>query len=158
MTKSHLRACPGCDRHVRVSEAACPFCGSVLSDSFRAAPVPQPPRVRLTRAALFAFGAGSLGLTPGCSSTTTPEPLYGAPPYTDAGGSDAAEDAPIGIVDAAYGGPSIDSSPGPLYGAPPADAGQDTGTDAGSNDAALDAPIGIVDAAYGGPPIDAGTD
>jgi hypothetical protein len=113
--------------------------------------------VRLTRAALFAFGAGSLGFTPGCSSTTTPEPLYGAPPYTDSGSSDAAEDAPVAIVDAAYGGPPIDG-PAPLYGAPPADAGTDTGADAGGNDAALDSPIGIFDAAYGGPPIDAGTD
>jgi hypothetical protein len=155
MTKSHLCACPACDRHVRVSEAACPFCGSALSDAFRTAPVPQPPGVRLTRAALFAFGAGSLGFAPGCTSTTTPEPLYGAPPYTDSGSNDAADDGPIGIVDAAYGGPPIDA-PAPLYGAPPGDAGPDTGADAGGNDAATDAPIGM--AAYGGPPIDAGTD
>jgi hypothetical protein len=83
-------------------------------------------------------------------STTSVEPLYGAPPVVDSGSDDAANDAPS-IVDAAYGGPPIDA-PATHYGAPP-----DAGFDAGGSDAANDAPS-IVDAAYGGPPIDAGSD
>ena len=150
MTKSHLRACPACARHVRVSEEACPFCRSALSDSFRASAAPQAPGARLTRAALFAFGTGTLSLAPvlapGCSSSSVPPMVNG--------------------VDAAYGGPPIDSGPSPsadsAYGAPPFDgpvpvygAPVDAGVDAGGNDAAADAP---VMAAYGGPPIDSGHD
>src|SRR5450755_792933 len=58
MTHAHLRPCPDCARHVRVSEAGCPFCGGTLTESFRASPRPQAPAVRLTRAALFALGTG----------------------------------------------------------------------------------------------------
>jgi hypothetical protein len=52
---SHLVPCPECRRHVRVHEAACPFCGAALELS--ALPAPALPTLRLGRAALFAFGA-----------------------------------------------------------------------------------------------------
>ena len=156
MNKSHLRACPACARHVRVAEQACPFCGGALSSSFRAAAPPQPPRVRLTRAALFAFGTGALGtgtmaLAPGCSSSTNPI---------------VSDDSGPGAFDAAYGGPPVDSGPGvsldAAYGAPPFDghwpdvnvnSGDDASADGGS-DAAEDAPDFVFDAAYGAPPFD----
>jgi hypothetical protein len=109
----------------------------------------------LGRAALYAFGAGSITLaTAACSSDEgTAIPLYGGPPTPYDSG---AEDAPYLGVDAAYGGPPLDAgnlrdvgNDAPLmldaaYGGPPIDAG-------------ADAPL-MVDAAYGGPPIDGGGD
>jgi hypothetical protein len=87
MTKAHLRACAVCARHVRVTEAACPFCGKELSDDFRAGPPPSPPRARLSRAALFSLGAGGAVLAPmvviGCSESveTSISQLYGGAPF-----------------------------------------------------------------------------
>jgi hypothetical protein len=130
MRESHLRACPTCARHVRVTEAACPFCGGALSAAFRAAAAPLPPRTTgLTRAALFALGTGTLAFAPGCSSS---------PSSVVDGGGGGSEDSSAPIVDAAYGGPPIGDSGGvaPVYGAPPT-------TDGGG---------GI--AAYGGAPIE----
>jgi hypothetical protein len=151
MTRSHLRACPACARHVRVSEQACPFCKSALSPAFRADSAPQGPGARLSRAALFAFGTGTLAMAPGCSTSVTP--LYGAAPIEADGGL---QDVP------AYGGAPGDGGPGPIvdaaYGGPPIfiDAEADA-ADAGGGDAAEDAPF-VLDAAYGGPPIDSGSD
>lgn len=111
-----LTACSGCQRHVRVSEGACPFCGAEV-DAASAPPVPVDLG-RLGRAALFAFGA-TLGATAvGCDSA--PAPAYGAPPI-DAG-QDAGGPAP------AYGAPAIDAGldaggPAPAYGAAPIDGG-----------------------------------
>jgi hypothetical protein len=135
-----------------VSESACPFCGSALSDTFRATPARQAPRVRLTRAALFALGTG-VALTPGCSPSSsgspgtgteqgddggiTAQPLYGAVAYdagepADAGatGSDGATGASdaAGTTDA---GSTTDGEPPddgghtaqPLYGASVYDGG-----------------------------------
>lgn len=151
-SRAHLRPCPACARHVRVSEASCPFCGDALPASFRESAAPRGPTTRLTRAALFAFGTGGMALTPACSSSSS--------------GSN-----PPPIVDAAYGGPPVDggnedAGPIALYGGPPmTDAGpgedaspaEDSGPAA--TDAASDAPPFIIDAAYGGPPItDGGTD
>ena len=104
VTKPHLRPCPGCSRHVRVSEGACPFCGVSLDPSFAAAPVPVAPSKRLSRAALFAFGTGTLVLGPAafvtaalgtdCSSSLASS--YGASPCTS--------DCELPMADA-YGAP-----------------------------------------------------
>ena len=110
VTKAPLFPCPACTRHVRVSEAVCPFCQVSLSDEFRAQSAPRPPTGRLGRAALSALGAGTIVLASSCSS----QALYGAPPV-DA----STEVSPI--ADAAYGGPPTDSNIRPLYGAPPQD-------------------------------------
>ena len=122
-----LVECPSCSRHVRVTEETCPFCRVAVPAQVRA----SVPRVRvagrLSRAALFALGtatATAAGIA--CESEGEPEPefvtrpIYGGPPVD--------QDAQPPLVDAAYGGPPIDSAP-PL-----------------------------VDAAYGGPPIDGGVD
>jgi hypothetical protein len=159
MTKSHLRACTGCARHVRVSEVACPFCRAPLSEAFRASPAPLPPRARLSRAALFAFGTGTLALGPACSSSppatsdggVLSEPAYGGvSPIVDSG--NPVMDAEYSL-DAAYGGfPPFDSGPfmtEDAYGGMPIDAGQEANADAGE-----DAPVEIIDAAYGGPPFE----
>ncbi len=73
---SHLIACPGCARHLRVSESACPFCSAPLDADLRARPAPRPPAMRLSRAALFALGTGAAALASGtvaCSSSSTPQ-------------------------------------------------------------------------------------
>jgi len=73
-----LRACPGCSRHVRVSEPACPFCCRKLDDAFRLAPSPRGPAVgRLSRAALFALGAGGIAAGSACGGMS--EQGYGGP-------------------------------------------------------------------------------
>jgi hypothetical protein len=166
MTNAHLRPCPSCARHARVSEAACPFCGTPFADAFRASPRPKGPGARLTRAALVAFGTlgtGSLALTPACSSSSsaaptgggetndsggTAMPLYGATPI-EADATPGASDAGVREgADAEAGGPVAT----PLYGAPaiPLDAGNppDSGDDI--KDASEDHPTFV--ALYGAAP------
>jgi hypothetical protein len=59
---STLTPCPSCSRHVRVSDAACPFCGATVTVA-PPGPAPAPGlRGRLGRAALFAAGATLMGL------------------------------------------------------------------------------------------------
>src|SRR3954469_20602120 len=58
---NQLVPCPNCARHVRQSEAACPFCSVELALG-HVSPAPLP-RVRLGRAATFAFGASLVGAT-----------------------------------------------------------------------------------------------
>ena len=144
MTKSHLRACPACARHVRVSEESCPFCGGGLDPAFRASPAPRSPGVRLTRAALFAFGTGTLAVAPGCSSS--PSPSTGPADLADAAN-------PFGN-DAAYGGPAISDDAGdssPASGDDAGDSSPPSGDDAG--DATF-----LSDAAYGAAAVDSGND
>ena len=126
MSTVHLSSCPACARHVRVSEAACPFCGAALSDAFRARPAPRSPAARLSRSALYALGMGTVTLAAACSSSSSP------------GGTDDAE-API--ADAANGGSPETGVATPSYGASPHDAGE----------APYDA--GGVVAAYGAPAL-----
>jgi hypothetical protein len=107
---AHLRPCPGCSRHVRVSEGACPFCSASLDASFQASPAPVGPSRRLARAAFFAFGTGTLVLAPALSVGC--QAVYGGPPVPEDGGGAA--------IDAAK------TSPAPPYGLapqPPEDAG-----------------------------------
>jgi len=85
-----LRPCPACSRHVRVSELACPFCSGPFDSAFGAGPAPRAPTVRLARAALFALGAGTAGLSTTCSSSSGPV----GPPFAEDGGDDTG----LGIV------------------------------------------------------------
>src|SRR5215216_3281906 len=102
---SQLTPCPECQRHVRKTEARCPFCEAALSLSHLPAPV--LPRRRMSRAATFAFGASVVGATTivGC---TLEDPggnvaVYGAPPAGGTGGDT-----------------SVGGSAQPVYGAPAA--------------------------------------
>jgi hypothetical protein len=133
-----LLPCPSCARHVRGSEEACPFCTAPLATS-RRAPAPRSPGARLSRAALYAFGASAAALAacggttgntfadggPDASDESTPMPVYGGPV------ADGGQDGPF-LADAAYGGPpqdgAADAEDGgsdaeggiqPPYGAPP---------------------------------------
>jgi len=121
---NHLVPCPECNRHVRVSERACPFCSLPLD--LAGTPEPVLPRERLSRAATLAFGATLASATAlaACSGTDAPVPVYGAP----AGGSANLAGA------SSAGAPSAGASNGaggdaavPVYGAP-AGGGFGTGT------------------------------
>ena len=144
MSDARLLPCPSCERHVRASEEACPFCAAALPERPAPAPLPRTPAVRLSRAAMFALGATAAAVA-ACSSSgpvyggpadsggapgdsgrqdaPVPQPIYGGPPV-DSGG-----DGPF-LADAAYGGPLKDAAsdadggdaeggPAPAYGAPP---------------------------------------
>ena len=114
-----------------MSEGACPFCATALTEAFRASQPAQPPGVRLTRAALFAFGAGTLAVVAGaCSDGGMQTAFYGS--------------APIDTVDA--GGDGGVQQGEPIYGGPPVevDAGSDARADGPTSDGASD-----VDSAYG---------
>jgi hypothetical protein len=88
----------------------------------------------LTRAALRAFGTGTLALTAACGSSSG---------GTNGPGPDASSlDAGFDAIQAAYGAPAIDSG-----------TVSDAGT-AADGDTIPDAPMGI--AAYGAPAIDSG--
>jgi hypothetical protein len=131
MTDARLLPCPSCARHVRVSEGTCPFCAAALPASLRSQPLPRSPGTRLSRAALYAFGASATALA-ACGGTGSTlgdagrdgsdqigMPVYGGPVV------DGGEDA-FPTVDAAYGGPPQDAADAaadvtnaPLYGLPP---------------------------------------
>jgi hypothetical protein len=171
MTHASLIACPGCARHVRVGEVACPFCRTSLEEVSRAFTARLPPGQRLSRAALYAFGVGSLTVAAACGGSVS----------GGTGDKDAGDEAGMVGLDAAYGGSPPDGFSGgqPLYGAPfdaaffypdagqdvtvappygispPFDAGDDAGddTDAGddASDAGQDADVGVA-VPYGVPP------
>lgn len=98
MTAMKLVACVECSRHVRRSDAACPFCGA----AFVAAPV-SAPRARTSRTLMLAATTATIVA---CGGATVAEVDSGPAP-SDAAPSDA---APIdaGRDQAAvvfYGGP-----------------------------------------------------
>ena len=144
MIRPHLRACPGCSRHIRVAEESCPFCGILLGAPFRASPAPIPPSRRLSRAALVAFGAGATVLTPAlavdCSSEdvgSTNAPYGQGPPFDAAEPEDsgfAAPDVLVVSIDASDGsiadGAGETSESGDVEGGDSSVA--DTGADAGT--------------------------
>lgn len=69
MARLRLLPCPGCARHVRVDERACPFCALALTRELRGRGVrpPRPPK-GASRAAVFAFQTALLA-GPACTST-----------------------------------------------------------------------------------------
>lgn len=122
-----LAPCPGCRRHVRVAEAACPFCRSSLEGL---AARPERELGRLGRAALFAAAA----LVAGCDKSVPPtqDPATKPKPTaTDTGTAPPVDD----------GGPDDPGAPQAEYGAPAPKA--DTGPD----------DMGTMHAKYGGAPM-----
>jgi hypothetical protein len=118
MNKTHLVACVGCARHVRASEAACPFCRADLPRALRDAAPRRPPAVRLGRAALMALGTGAATIATACGGNVgdgdphgmTAQPAYGAAIIDDAG-NDGSPDANF-MGTAAYGGVSPEDGGG----------------------------------------------
>jgi hypothetical protein len=100
-----LAPCPGCHRHVRAAEGACPFCGATLVVAHT---VPSAT-TRLARGAMFVF-ASSIAA---CGASTEPEPVT-----ADTGA--AADSRTDALLD--YGNIA------PPYGIPPTDSGADDGT------------------------------
>jgi hypothetical protein len=170
---SQLTPCPECQRHVRKTEARCPFCDTALSLAHL--PAPALPRKRLGRAATFAFGATVAGATAiaGCEDQVAVAPpyggpgvfpggssfagsaVYGAPPSGSANGGSSNGGSSNGGTDDELGGMS-----GAVYGAPAAGAGgDDLG---GTGGTAADGGAGGVNQGeggatiYGGPPAGAG--
>lgn len=67
-----LSPCPSCKRHVAIDAASCPFCAIALAP---ASPAVDPGR--LSRAAVFAFGAATLASTAlGACWTNKSEPQH----------------------------------------------------------------------------------
>jgi len=156
---SQLTPCPECQRHVRKTEARCPFCEAALSLAH--VPSPALPRKRLGRAATFAFGASVVGATALVGCDTDPGgnvAVYGAPPSAGSGGmsSDDGGASPGGSsnggnagsgVAPAYGAPSAGTGPG--EGGAPAAAGAGGAGGAGGEEAGGEG--GGAFAVYGAP-------
>jgi hypothetical protein len=81
-----LTPCGECSRHVKASEAACPFCGAAMV----AAPVPIVPFRRMAAAAAVA----SVAALAGCNSAPSVGVFYGYAGWEDAG-DDGSSPAPV---------------------------------------------------------------
>ena len=137
---SHLVPCPECSRHVRASEATCPFCAVPLD--LAGTPEPQLPKTRLGRAATFAFGATlvSASALAACSGSDETPGSGGSGGTTATAGSGGAAAGTAGANNlggtgggamAVYGAPAAGSfgvpsggtgaggGPQPVYGAAP---------------------------------------
>lgn len=121
-----LLPCDSCDRHVRVSESACPFCGAPRR-AVAAPPGALDLPTRLSRSAIVALAAAALAGPTACGGQSAAEPppdtpvapMYGAPaPVEDPplpGGQDPEQTSP---------GPAAPTDPKPAppvaaYGGPP---------------------------------------
>ena len=120
-----LAPCASCSRHVRTSEAACPFCAAPLTN--RAIPIEAPGTTqRVSRAAAFALTA-SLAVT-GCGGTV----VQGAPGDSGPRDGSSKSDATTDGAPDDEGGPLVHYG-APPYGLPPGDAAPPE--DAGADDA-----------------------
>ncbi|HET7542765.1 MAG TPA: hypothetical protein VFK05_22995 [Polyangiaceae bacterium] len=131
----HLLPCPGCRRHVRVSEVACPFCKAPLD--LGSAPEPELPRTRLSRAATFAFGAtlASVSALAACGADVDDgKGGAGSGGAATAGGAGGAQagGAQTGPAQAGAGSNIIPVYGAPAGGAPPTSPGGGQGNNAGS--------------------------
>lgn len=155
---SHLIPCPECGRHVRNTEAACPFCALPLDLAHL--PAPQLPTQRLSRAAQLAFTATLASATAlaACSGTTDggtdPAPVAGSAGMETAGTagsppSDGGAVAVYGAPPAGSGGTAGIGSVGGVYGAP-AGAPNNGGTGGIAGDGGT-AGIGSIGGVYGAP-------
>lgn len=73
-----LAPCPACSRHVKLTDARCPFCASALPPELAAGVSqhsPEPPR--LSRSAMLLAGAA---FAVGCDRYTSTAEIYGSPP------------------------------------------------------------------------------
>jgi hypothetical protein len=160
MNRARLLACPSCARHVRATERACPFCATSLPETFAAAPAPRAPTKRLSRAALYAFGATSITVSSASSSSR------GTPAGdTDGSTADASPDSPSAMplygAAAPDGGFDDDAEPDQFGASPPVEAGEpgdgESPPEAGEPDGGSEFD-GRAVAAYGAPglPFDSG--
>jgi hypothetical protein len=153
MTSAHLVLCPSCARHVRVSEAACPFCGTGVSEATRGTEKRRAPTARLSRAALYAFGVGTVAVAAACSSSGTTNPGGDDSGASDGQTQDEFRGQPAyGIAIMPDGGEGDVNTIHPAYGIA-IDAGEPG--DAGEPDVTIQPAYGIA-TQDGGHPDDAG--
>jgi hypothetical protein len=114
-----LTPCRACARHIAARETACPFCGARRAQRGEGAEGPVARSLRVSRAALFAAGAGTLFANADCSQTKGPldldaEPLDAFAPDGPSNALDATADAvpEAGPVDATFDVPAVQ----PAYG------------------------------------------
>ena len=115
-----LSPCPFCTRHVRASEAACPFCAGALDAGWGARPATAPEaRIKgpLSRAALLFMGAAAAA---GCGEAVA---VYGPGPVKEDASVEAGTDAGNPVIGAPDAGvdSARDDSGGPvaIYSAAP---------------------------------------
>jgi hypothetical protein len=139
---SHLVPCPGCSRHVRAREDACPFCRAALPDEVRSSAPPRRIAARLSRAGLIAAGATAAAIAASGCGDTMATTDYGAPglPYDD-DASTVIADASVVPDDAAEAGDAMHDDVERSEASMPMTDASDT-----------------TDASDGGPPLDAGSD
>lgn len=155
MRHTHLRSCATCARHIRVTEATCPFCSAPVPIDRRSPPPFGTPPARLRRA--FAFSAmaatGTVSASSSCSSAVEPPVITGADAY---GGVelDAGRDVSSVVTGGdAYGAVQFDAGPD----VNPVVSGGDAYGLAPLVDAAADA-VPTGDAEGGLEPVEAGDD
>ena len=109
---SQLIPCSECQRHVRLTDTACPFCNAASSAPRGNVRAGQPaPSRGLKRAAVFALSAS---VSVSVSACDTVAPIYGGPP------------SPLDSVDTSDSADTSDSvSPSPSH--PSTDSSDDTG-------------------------------
>lgn len=126
-----LNECPGCNRHVRCGERACPFCGAKVASFMRV--LEYRIVSRLDRSRLFSLGAAltAAGFVTNCDGMGVAE--YGAPcnPPTcspNAGSAGQAGEPGGGGGDTGGGGvPSTSGAPPIGEGGMPSDGGSSAG-------------------------------
>lgn len=125
VTAMRLLPCSSCERHVRILDVTCPFCGAELGT--RAAP-PLPNTSRMSRGARLALGAAiAIAGCGGSGQSTEPPPQPTAPaeptaePPDDGGDVVAEYGAPAPPPEAQPSAEPEQDQGGmaPKYGAPP---------------------------------------
>ena len=121
-----LAPCPSCRRHIRITEDACPFCSVALESAELARGAVPGSSQRLTRAAMFVFGATLATSPAGCDGDT--QNPTGAQGSVTGTGTGAAGASGTGASDAGGEG----GAPVPLYGGPgPGPGGSGQGGEGG---------------------------
>jgi len=160
---NELCPCPECHRHIRRTEAVCPFCAAAVAEKIALTPRRLAPQARLGRAALVTFAAASVGTAACGARTSLVEPDGSAAGSSGAGGFGGFGDTggfgnsggnivvPYGLPAGGFGG-GFDTGGttniAPPYGIAPPPMGGFGGIEQGG--------FANFDAAYGAPPPPAG--
>lgn len=156
-----LVACPSCHRHIRTTEAQCPFCAAAIAADLAARAIPSATS-RMSRAAAFLFGASialgcgseitseesgsasgdpSGGTTSSSSSSSSSSSGAGGSMEVDAGlNDDGGAAAMYGLPPPLDAGPDDDGGGSADYGAPPLPDGGSNDMDGGGNQPLYGAP------------------
>jgi hypothetical protein len=147
---SHLVPCSECNRHVKVTEVECPFCGQPLALGDTSPP--PLPRTRLGRAATFAFGATLVGVTTvvACGGDDTSPGDASAGASGSSGGSMGTGGTSAGTGGASAGTGGTTGATGGSSGA----GGGTAGSGGKPSDSGVTGDTGGVQALYGAVPAD----